>query len=109
MSKKNVDIIEGYKKKIKRQNEHIKQNYDKITITVPKGIKERIKSHTNLSLNAYMLQLIKNDLPDEEQQKQTEQSEQPQTQVKEWVEPVFTYDEYGNAYCEDCGDELPFG
>ena len=34
---------ERLEKQYKRQNEHIKENYDRISITLPKGTKEKIK------------------------------------------------------------------
>ena len=34
---------ERLEKQYKRQNEHIKENYDRVSITLPKGTKERIK------------------------------------------------------------------
>lgn len=81
-----------------------------ITLRLPKGMKERIKAHTNLSLNAYIFQLIKNDLPDEIQQDKKEIPEQAETQKNTYYEPEFTYDEYGNAYCvsSEDDDDLPF-
>lgn len=94
----------------KRAARKYQAKFDNIMVRVPKGMKERIKAHTNLSLNAYMLQLIKNDLSDEIQQDIKEIPEQAETQENTCYEPEFTYDEYGNAYCVSSEDEddLPF-
>lgn len=40
-------------KQYKRQNEYIKQNYDRVSVTLPKGTKERIKE-TGESLNSFI-------------------------------------------------------
>jgi hypothetical protein len=45
----------------KRQNEHIKNNYDRISITLPKGTKERILRKED-SINGYVNRLIMQDL-----------------------------------------------
>lgn len=52
---------EVLKKQYKRQNEHIKNNYDRISITLPKGMKEYIRSKHG-SINKYITQLVMNDL-----------------------------------------------
>lgn len=52
---------EVLKKQYKRQNEHIKNNYDRISITLPKGMKEHIRSKHG-SINKYITQLVMNDL-----------------------------------------------
>ena len=48
-------------KQYKRQNEHIKDNYDRVSITLPKGTKERIRAKGE-SLNGYINRLIMQDL-----------------------------------------------
>jgi hypothetical protein len=48
-------------KQYKRQNEHIKNNYDRISITLPKGTKERILQRED-SINGYVNRLITQDL-----------------------------------------------
>lgn len=45
----------------KRQNEHIKENYDRISITLPKGTKELILAKGE-SINGYINKLVANDL-----------------------------------------------
>lgn len=44
MSKTDQELLEAYKARIKRQNSRIKENYDKVTATLPKGTIERIKA-----------------------------------------------------------------
>lgn len=48
----------------KRQNEHIKNNYDRISITLPKGTKELIQAKGE-SLNGYINRLVSEDLKGE--------------------------------------------
>ena len=52
---------ERLEKQYKRQNENIKENYDRISITLPKGTKERIKSKGE-SINGYITRLVLTDL-----------------------------------------------
>ena len=52
---------ERLEKQYRRQNEHIKENYDRISITLPKGTKERIKSKGE-SINGYITRLVLGDL-----------------------------------------------
>ena len=52
---------ERLEKQYKRQNEHIKENYDRISITLPKGTKERIKSKGE-SINGYITRIVLTDL-----------------------------------------------
>lgn len=48
-------------KQYKRQNEHIKENYDRVSITLPKGTKDRIKA-TGETINAYISRIVLEDL-----------------------------------------------
>ena len=52
---------ERLEKQYRRQNEHIKENYDRISITLPKGTKERIKSKGE-SINGYITRIVLDDL-----------------------------------------------
>ena len=52
---------ERLEKQYKRQNEHIKENYDRISITLPKGTKERIKSKGE-SINGYITRIVFTDI-----------------------------------------------
>lgn len=40
----NIEMLEKYKQRIKRQNEKIKQDYDRASVTLPKGTKDRIQA-----------------------------------------------------------------
>ena len=57
------------------KNKFISEKYDRINLTVPKGVKELIRKHceeNNLSVNGYLYDLIKEDL-------NLEQKEEPKT------------------------------
>lgn len=41
MAKTDQEIIEKYRARIKRQNETIKESYDRISATLPKGTRSR--------------------------------------------------------------------
>ncbi len=50
---------------IKYQNNYIKEKYDRIGLTLPKGEKERIKeaaSKKNMSINEFIYSIIKKEL-----------------------------------------------
>lgn len=49
------------KERVKRQNEHIKENYDRVSITLPKGTTDRIKSQ-GFTVNGYINKLVLQDL-----------------------------------------------
>lgn len=51
MAKTDAEILNAYRARIKRQNEVIKVNYDKVTATLPKGTVDRIRA-LGLSINA---------------------------------------------------------
>ena len=38
--------VDTLQKRYKKQNEYIKNSYDRISVTLPKGTKERIKAKT---------------------------------------------------------------
>lgn len=48
-------------KRNKRQNQYIKENYDRVSVTLPAGSKEIIKN-MGLSVNGYINDLVKSDL-----------------------------------------------
>lgn len=50
-------IIENYKKRIKRQNEKARENWDSITCKLPKGTKDRIQAQ-GLTINGFVNQLV---------------------------------------------------
>lgn len=62
IKEKALQIIERDKKKTKRQNEWIANNYERQTITMPNGTKDRIKAAGETSVNGYMNRLIQEDL-----------------------------------------------
>lgn len=63
---------ERLEKQYRRQNEHIKENYDRVSITLPKGTKERIKAKGE-TVNGYITRLVMSDLDGTE----PEQTEHP--------------------------------
>ena len=50
-------MIENYKSRVKRQNEKAKENYDRISVMLPKGTKERIQAQ-GLTINGFVNQLV---------------------------------------------------
>lgn len=53
--------VETLQKRYKKQNEYIKNSYDRISVTIPKGTKERIKAQGE-SVNGYIARLVLEDL-----------------------------------------------
>ena len=50
-------MIENYKSRVKRQNEKAKENYDRISVMLPKGTKDRIQAQ-GLTINGLVNQLV---------------------------------------------------
>ena len=50
-------MIENYKSRVKRQNEKAKENYDRISVMLPKGTKKRIQAQ-GLTINGFVNQLV---------------------------------------------------
>ena len=50
-------MIENYKSRVKRQNEKAKENYDRISVMLPKGTKDRIQAQ-GLTINVFVNQLV---------------------------------------------------
>lgn len=78
MSKSEKDIIDNYKERIKRQNQAIKNNYDKVTATLPKGTVDRIRAlgiTINSAINESLLMYLKT--LEESLEMPSEQSEIP--------------------------------
>lgn len=65
MSKK--ELQDHLKKRYKDQNNKIKENYDRVSATLPDGTKERIKN-LGLSINGYINELVLKDLEQREKQ-----------------------------------------
>lgn len=68
--------VERLQKQYKNQNEYIKNNFDRVSITLPKGTKERIKN-TGESLNGYINRLVLADLERLEVNSAQEQEKPP--------------------------------
>lgn len=51
------EAVERLNKQYKRQNEHIKESYDRVSATLPKGTKERIKS-AGYSVNNFIVEAV---------------------------------------------------
>ena len=49
---------ERLSKQYKRQNDYIKEKYDRISVVLPDKTKERIKELTGKSCNAYISELV---------------------------------------------------
>ena len=63
-AKEEIERVERQQRRIKRQNEHIKENYDRVSVTLPKGTKERIKARGE-TVNGYITRLVLSDLGEE--------------------------------------------
>ena len=53
----------------KAVNKYVKQNYDRVNVTMPKGKKDEYKAHAQskgLSLNSYIINLIETDIKKEQ-------------------------------------------
>lgn len=62
-------------KSTKYKNEFIQNNYDRINLTVPKGIKEKMKQRADLlglSVNSYIYSLVLKDIPSLNSEKSNE-------------------------------------
>lgn len=63
------EAIKRLEKQYKRQNEYIKNSYDRVSITLPKGTKDRIKEK-GYSINGLINELVISWLNDQEQERQ---------------------------------------
>ena len=52
-----MKALENYKRRVKAQNERIKENYDRISVTLPRGTKERIQAQ-GLTINGFVNELV---------------------------------------------------
>ena len=59
--KKALAALERQKKQYQRQNEYIKGSFDRVSVTLPKGTKERIKA-TGQSVNSFINNVVKKEL-----------------------------------------------
>ena len=65
---------ERLEKQYTRQIEHIKENYDRVSITLPKGTKERIKKKGE-TVNGYITRLVIADLNEAEPEQSAHQKD----------------------------------
>ena len=72
--------VEKLQKQYARQNDFIKNNYDRIALTTPAGTKERIKAviGSGASVNAWINSLIEKEL--KKQEKKQAASDQEKTE-----------------------------
>ena len=75
----NIEMLEKYKQRIKRQNEKIKQDYDRASVTLPKGTKARIQA-LGYTVNGFLNSIVLAEL--EKLEAEAPQAVQPET-VKE--------------------------
>ncbi len=61
-------MIENYKSRVKRQNKKAKENYDRISVMLPKGTKDRIQAQ-GLTINGFVNQLVLDKLDELENNK----------------------------------------
>ena len=59
--KKALAALERQKKQYQRQNNYIKGNFDRVSVTLPKGTRERIKA-TGDSVNSFINKVVKKEL-----------------------------------------------
>ena len=76
----------------KRQNEFIKNSYDRISVTLPKGTKERIKAKGE-SVNGYITRLVLEDL---QRKEQTADNLPDFMKDQEGKKPFFFCEKYSN-------------
>lgn len=69
LEKKALQALDRQTKTYKRQNEWIAANYERQTVTLPPGTKERIKAVTDESINGFIKRLIFSELERIEQEK----------------------------------------
>lgn len=97
MAKSEKEMIEKYKARMKRQNEKIKENYDRVSATLPNGTIDRIKALgltingvINESVLAY-LDCMEEAQAEEERQERKEQEEQERRKLLANPEYAATY------------------
>jgi len=54
--------VERLKNQYDRQNNFVREKYDRISLTLPKGTKDRIKAVSGESVNAWIFSLIDKEL-----------------------------------------------
>lgn len=61
IEKKALEALKRQEKQYKRQNDYIKSAFDRVSVTLPKGTKEKITSMGE-SVNGYINRLVREDL-----------------------------------------------
>lgn len=74
--KEENDMLQSYKDRIKRQNDAVRNNYDKISCTIPKGTKDKIRSY-GYSVNTFVNEAIRRYLAYLEPAKPVEEKQSP--------------------------------
>ena len=74
--KEENDMLQSYKDRIKRQNDAVKNNYDKISCTIPKGTKDKIRSY-GYSVNTFVNEAIRRYLAYLEPERPVEEKQSP--------------------------------
>lgn len=94
---------EKLKKQYDRSNDFIRNNYDRISVTVPKGIKEKIKEYLpeKQTVNGLINDLINGWLNDQEQPGATQRHTAPQTVTQ------FAEDPEEPPHLDTLPEELP--
>ena len=69
--KKLIEQAQRQKERVKRQNEAAKDNWDCVSLKLPKGTKDRIKAQGN-TVNGYINELVLADLEKLERDKTSE-------------------------------------
>lgn len=80
-------MLDKYKQRIKRQNRTVKENYDRVSATLPKGTVDRIKAlgmTINGAINESLLAFL--DVAEEENNSEVEQNEDSDTNSK--IQPI---------------------
>lgn len=100
-AKEAIERVERQQRRIKRQNEHIKENYDRVSVTLPKGTKDRIKSKGE-TVNGYIVKCVLDALSSDGISGKIIEPEQPTEpgQSEPEVEPQ------SETLCEDNTDHL---
>ena len=59
--KKALAALERQKKQYQRQNNYIKENFERVSVTLPKGTRERIKA-TGQTVNGFINKVVLDNL-----------------------------------------------
>ena len=62
--KKALAALERQKKQYQRQNNYIKENFERVSVTLPKGTREKIKK-TGQTVNGFINNVVKEALENE--------------------------------------------